>query len=719
MLKIKKNVIKKDLILLGAGHANIEVIKYLGNLKLDGLRITLISKNYNTTYSGMVPGYIEGIYNWEDINIDLIQLSYQYNINIIISEVLKISAKKRKIFLKNRPPIKFDFLSINLGIRSNVNNIHGAKENALFLKPISEIKTTILSILKSKSENITIIGGGAAGVEVSLALRDRFRKNNINKNIILISKYNTLMKNYPFNVRNSLKSELIKNKIKILFDSKITKINKTSIVINDHKKLKCSCAILATDALPPDVVNKSDLKISKDGFISVLNTLQSNTSTNIFASGDIADIEDYKLAKAGVYAVRQSKILKRNLERIYKNKNLYKYKPQKSYLSIIGITNGKALANKYFFAFKGKFFWKLKRYIDKKFIEKYKDFKSNEKNFVPSIDSIEPSEYDMQCAGCGSKIPQTVLKKVFSQNLQEGSFDANDVKGANRLVHTVDTITSIIDDLYLLGKIAAKHSLNDLIASNSGLLSVQMVLGIPQALNRIQERDIYQIKEGANSIFNEFGVTISGGHSYSIEEGKSTVGFSLIGKKNTISKNNLKKNQKLKIFMTGRLGTALVMAALKYKIISGKYYNEVITEMTNSNFLIYTLFKKHMINNITDISGFGLALHLQNLLLRNKMFKGANIYLNKIPMLEGAKEAIKKNVSSSLSYSNKNIINNDLKVLIKDKKYLNILFDPQTSGGFLFIINNKNKIINEMKRKGIFFSEIGDVSFTNNKIKIL
>ena len=85
--------------MLGAGHANIEVIKYC-NLKLDGLRITLISKNYNTTYSGMVPGYIEGIYNWEDINIDLIQLSYQYNINIIISEVLKYQQKREKYFLK-------------------------------------------------------------------------------------------------------------------------------------------------------------------------------------------------------------------------------------------------------------------------------------------------------------------------------------------------------------------------------------------------------------------------------------------------------------------------------------------------------------------------------------------------------------------------------------------------------------------------------------------
>ena len=104
MLKIKKNIIKKDLVLIGAGHANIEVIRYLGKLKLDGLRITLISKNYNTTYSGMVPGYIEGIYEWDEINIDLIQLSLKYNINIIVAKVLKYHQKKIKFFLRIELP---------------------------------------------------------------------------------------------------------------------------------------------------------------------------------------------------------------------------------------------------------------------------------------------------------------------------------------------------------------------------------------------------------------------------------------------------------------------------------------------------------------------------------------------------------------------------------------------------------------------------------------
>ena len=157
--------------------------------------------------------------------------------------------------------------------------------------------------------------------------------------------------------------------------------------------------------------------------------MQTKNNPNIFAAGDIADIENYKLVKAGVYAVRQSNTLKINLERVLKNKKLIKFIPQKSYLSIIGITNNKALGNKYFFTMKGRALWKLKKYIDKKFIKKYTDFFIYNKNIILNKKSKEPSDYMMQCGGCGSKIPQTVLEKIFEKNFQEGSFDANEITG--------------------------------------------------------------------------------------------------------------------------------------------------------------------------------------------------------------------------------------------------------------------------------------------------
>ena len=181
MIKTEDNIVKKDLVLVGAGHSHIEVIKYLGKLKLNGLRITLISKNPYCTYSGMVPGYIEGQYNWSEINIDVVRLAFKNNIRLILNEVVKISGKDRVVYLKNNSIVEYDILSINIGIESNKNNIEGAEKFAYALKPISEIDNIISSITLSKQNKVAIIGAGAAGVEVALALNEKFQKLGITK----------------------------------------------------------------------------------------------------------------------------------------------------------------------------------------------------------------------------------------------------------------------------------------------------------------------------------------------------------------------------------------------------------------------------------------------------------------------------------------------------------------------------------------------------------
>ena len=140
ILNKKKNVIEEDLVLLGAGHANIEVLRKLGMKPLKGLRVTIISNKYLSTYSGMVPSYIEGNYNWNEINTDLAQLCNHYSHRLIISNITKIDIFKKLVYLKNRPPICYDLLSINLGIQSDKSKIIGSGKFALQLKPISEIK---------------------------------------------------------------------------------------------------------------------------------------------------------------------------------------------------------------------------------------------------------------------------------------------------------------------------------------------------------------------------------------------------------------------------------------------------------------------------------------------------------------------------------------------------------------------------------------------------
>ena len=225
--KNSKNIIEKDLVLLGAGHSNIEVLNQLGKKAIKGVRVTIINNRYEATYSGMIPSYIEGNYDWKDINIDLPQLCSNYNHRLIISTINKIDIIEKKIIFKDRCPLEYDVLSINLGIKSDDKKIIGASKFALKLKPISNIKQNIEKILefnlKNPNNDIVLIGAGAAGVEVSLSLSSLFKKKNIMNKIILISKNSDILKNYTSLGAKTIKKELLKEKIKVYYNSEVTK----------------------------------------------------------------------------------------------------------------------------------------------------------------------------------------------------------------------------------------------------------------------------------------------------------------------------------------------------------------------------------------------------------------------------------------------------------------------------------------------------------------
>ena len=168
--------------------------------------------------------------------------------------------------------------------------------------------------------------------------------------------------------------------------------------------------------------------------------------------------------------------------------------------------------------------------------------------------------------------------------------------------------------------------------------------------------------------------------------------------------------------------TSLTIAAIEKKMINGIYSKEVINEMNKSNFEIFEIFNKYNLQIITDISGFGLAIHANNLLLRHSYLNGFEILIKKIPLYEGAIKALNQNVKSSINDSNKSSIINNLEILYDkiDKRLLNCLFDPQTGGGFLFILDNtQKKILTELDEKKINYSCIGKLKNLDKKIRIV
>ena len=164
----------------------------------------------------------------------------------------------------------------------------------------------------------------------------------------------------------------------------------------------------------------------------------------------------------------------------------------------------------------------------------------------------------------------------------------------------------------------------------------------------------------------------------------------------------------------------MLFAGLNKKILSSNHIEELISQMSCNNYDLFNVLSNNNIEIITDISGFGMAIHAYNLLLRYPHITGLEIDLSKIPYFNGVYNLLEKNVRSSLSESNKSFIEKKLNIKVKNKKLLELLYDPQTAGGFIFILNkNEKEILRKLSRRKIHYTLIGKVKNTDRKIEII
>ena len=703
-----------------------------GKNPLSETRITLISNEIDTPYSGMIPGYIEGIYSWRDTHIDLYKLATKLNIRFIHSEVINVSGKNKRIYMNKRPYLSYDFLSINTGIQSDYSKIKGAKKFSLPVKPISKLASSFLKNM-DHINSIAFVGGGAGAVELALALRKRYENKKFNLKIIIVTGKSGLLKSFSRKTQSLVRNVLDKANIKVIEKKYILEINQDGLVTSDNKTLKIDRCILSTNAMAPLWLKKSDIKLSENGFIKVNKSFQTNFNF-IFAAGDIVDFDSMNLDKAGVYAVRAGKHLAISIKKFIKNKTNYLYIYNKNYLTLIGLSNGYAIASKYGISVCLKINYKLKEYIDRKFVKNFNNFENislyskNKKIILFFLNKIikKPifiinENIQMQCRGCAAKVPFGALKNSLPKSLTFSSADASSIPKYPSLFQTVDMINAIISDPFLLGKIAANHSLSDIFAVKSKAISAQMILQLPLSESNINSRDLRQVLLGAQSVFNDNKCLLNGGHTMIGNDKEPIIGFSIIGENEYKSPKSLPIiKQGDIIILTGKIGSGLIFAGINNNFIDSYYKIDVVDQMIEGNTKFANIIDRLTILSMTDITGFGLANHLLNLIQRDVNKTGLTINTNNIPIYNGVEKALNKGVKSSLFLSNydaaqENIIYEREKRLIDD-----IIYDPQTVGGLAFIVskNHIKESFKILKHNRIQYSVIGYVNNTENKIII-
>jgi selenide,water dikinase len=177
-----KQPVLKDVVLIGAGHAHVAVLRMFGMAPLPGARFTLITREVHSPYSGMLPGLIAGHYRFDDAHIDTAPLARFAGARLYQDEAIGLDLANRRVICRNRPPVPYDLLSIDIGSTPNTAQISGAVEHAIPVKPIDGFLARFMAmkervLARKGSTRIAVIGGGAGGVEL-LSAAHRLRQRS-------------------------------------------------------------------------------------------------------------------------------------------------------------------------------------------------------------------------------------------------------------------------------------------------------------------------------------------------------------------------------------------------------------------------------------------------------------------------------------------------------------------------------------------------------------
>ena len=697
----------RDLVLVGGGHTHILFLKKYAMNPIEGVKITLVSPRGSATYSGMIPGYIAGHYDLNEVQINLRALCRYAGADFIESEVREIDHRVDSVVLADRPSLRFDVVSFDVGSGER-DDRYESQRGGISIKPINDFISSWPSLLKrindGKIKELGVVGAGAAGIEIALALEHRIRRG-ISKapcSINLISSTDKIADKHNFFVRHKLKNLLLRRNIKIRHDFRAVGYDGSTLLSSSGLGIQLDEVLWATESKSHGKSLATDLETDAQGFIAIRDTLQSVTRENVFAVGDCASSIDNPCPKAGVYAVRQAPILFHNVRSFLLGEKLKAFRPQKRVLSLLSLGERIAIASKGGFYFYGSLAWKWKDWIDRKFMSTFCDLPEMQIEQPNSL--IEEFESKMFCGGCGSKVSadklSEVLDKVMGNKAPKGDAAVIEIPHGKVLLQSVDHFRSFINDPYTQARVALCHAMSDIYACGGDPVSVLASITLPFSKPEISQDYLSQLVHGILHQLQKDDAELIGGHTAEGEE--LSIGFTVNGLGDLTGLREKKISEPgLSIILTKQLGVGAIFAADMQHKSKAEWVYEAIESMLVSNRFASELATDFGVSSCTDITGFGLAGHLLEMIGPGV---GVEIELDKIPCLSGSLEVINGlKIRSSLHDANKKAAK--LGVLQEKSE---ILFDPQTSGGLILAVQKSKAfdILGSLHKKGYYHAAI-------------
>lgn len=712
--------IEKHVVLAGAGNAHLVALREMAMRPQPRISVTLVNPLAMAPYSAMVSGLIGGDYQEDEIRIDLSRLCRAAGARLVVGEVQGIDPVAKNVAISGRPSLRYDALSLSLGSHPWMP----PGESAGSTRPLSHLVQRVGQLAAKLATDprpfrFAVVGAGATGCELAMAIHKKLRRF-AGFELVLIHAGERLVPAFPARAGRILEEALAARGIDMRLGRRVIGRDAAGLILEGGERIDCDEVLWATNAVAATAFSRSGLETGPGGFLVVDAHLRSVSHPDVFGTGDGVAVRPYPgLAKNGVHAVRQGKILWENIVAFLKEAPLVSWRPQRATLSLLNTGDGEALATWGPLALKGRIWRRWKDRIDRRWVAMFA-------GLSPMEGADEGADLPkMRCGGCGSKVSSDVLGGVLKEldtgtdpRMVVGALDGEDASvhlmdpalygepGKVVEVQTVDHFKSFIDDPYLFGRVAALHSVSDIFAMNARPFSALAVATVPYARGPIQQDLLRETLAGACRELRALGVVLSGGHT--TEGSELALGLAVTGhgeRHRLFRKGALRMGDQL--VLTKPLGTGAILAAWMRGKCGFEWLNGAMDSMLLANAKAAQVFARHGVVACTDVTGFGLAGHLLEMLDASAM--GCRIRTSVVPVLDGFRQVVEAGILSTLHPDN---ARQSVRIESTIGPAPDWLFDPQTSGGLLAGISadKAGAVMRDLANEGVpVASLIGEV----------
>ncbi len=694
-----------DLLLLGAGHAHLNVLRQFALRPVSGVRVTLVAREALALHAPMLPDLLYGSCDFDSAHTDLVPLAASAGARLILAEARGIDLAARLLQVKDRPDIGFDILSIDIGgvSRPSGKNQKQAAEAGIPLQPVGQFLTSFGELEQKlpQGAHIAVVGNTPASVELTLALAHRFAGRFA---FTLVSQDPEPLFNLPPRARRLARAALVHAGVGIVNGVTVSRHDRNHLYLSDGTALDVSEALWTTNAQAPAwLAQTTGLAVTEAGAVCVDATLRSISHDFVFATGNSATMVGIPPGQDDTLAANTGTHLAENLRRTLSGQALRpQTKPARltqllALPTIIRISGVDAVAWRNNLSFAGGWLLRWRNKTEQVRLQQYASLRPTASPTLALPRTLRASPGIMQRAIADLPTPQS-SDIVLGLDVQDNATLVMPPLGS-ATVQSVSLLRTAVQDPFIAGEIAAAHAMGPIFAMGAHPWTALALAQLPALSAESLENDLKLMLHGAARCLSGVHCMLIGGDDVQNPQQNQTealFGFSITGlvrPEQAWSMHTLRSGDALVI--TKPIGSGAIVAGNARGLVPARRLLTAIASMRRADAAAMDILRAHDVHACTNLAEAGLAGTVLNMLRASGL--AAVLEQAGIPALPGASDLC------------------DTQTPIQDERIDGpvhpLLFAPLISGGLLAGVprNRVASCVQALREAGMTAAVIGNV----------